>query len=427
MLLTLEIRFWIILSIALICYVMYLFFVKHQKVILKPINKVKKIKNTKRRIKRAKAWDFIPIEQDYQDYDILPPKIKISEAKNIDSDLDTNIQNPYQDTTNHDNKLDINPSINISWDDNKVSQDDFDKDVSQLDKPNIELNQLNIKNLDHSQIESKNEVQDWQDTLLDPELIENNLQQEDVKELQKPEIIWSKTQENSQNLNLENVSKLNEVSLQQDLNNSTSQDQEKQKQIKDLEVKRLQKQISTKLVAIRYEALAFKETWNLESYERKLIEWLSIDNENQEFIEMLWSLYFYEEKYNKALALLKRAFDKNPQSHNVLWQLGYIYQRKWDFDKAQDYYQRAIFLKPDNTKYLMSLVDLSYENKNYEQALDYSLQALELKPTNITYVLAVAAIYDAIWDTPRAQDFYTYAYNLDPNHPIVQKKLLRDL
>ena len=56
----------------------------------------------------------------------------------------------------------------------------------------------------------------------------------------------------------------------------------------------------------------------------------------------------------------------------------------------------------------MSLVDLNYEKKNFQQALDYSMQALELKPTNITYVLATAAIYDAMWDISRAQDFYAY-------------------
>jgi len=56
-----------------------------------------------------------------------------------------------------------------------------------------------------------------------------------------------------------------------------------------------------------------------------LVEALAIEQDNKEFTQLLADLYFTMGQYNKALLLLKKLIEQDPQNHHAVWQVGEIY------------------------------------------------------------------------------------------------------
>jgi len=56
-------------------------------------------------------------------------------------------------------------------------------------------------------------------------------------------------------------------------------------------------------------------------YEKKLIEGLAIDDESLEILKPLSELYFTLGNYKKALSLLKKVSEKDPNDHKAIWQI----------------------------------------------------------------------------------------------------------
>jgi len=52
-----------------------------------------------------------------------------------------------------------------------------------------------------------------------------------------------------------------------------------------------------------------------------LIEGLAIDDESLEILKPLSELYFTLGNYKKALSLLKKVSEKDPNDHKAIWQI----------------------------------------------------------------------------------------------------------
>ena len=76
-----------------------------------------------------------------------------------------------------------------------------------------------------------------------------------------------------------------------------------------------------KLETILIEANILKNSGKFEQYEKKLIEGLVIDDESLEVLKPLSELYFTLGNYKKALSLLKKVSEKDPNDHKAIWQI----------------------------------------------------------------------------------------------------------
>ena len=76
-----------------------------------------------------------------------------------------------------------------------------------------------------------------------------------------------------------------------------------------------------KLETILIEANILKNSGKFEQYEKKLIEGLAIDDESLEILKPLSELYFTLGHYKKALSLLKKGSEKDPNDHKAIWQI----------------------------------------------------------------------------------------------------------
>jgi tetratricopeptide (TPR) repeat protein len=191
----------------------------------------------------------------------------------------------------------------------------------------------------------------------------------------------------------------------------------------DLMQRKISPKIQHKLERIKVQALVLKEKGDLEWYEKKLIEWLSYDPENIEFLWMLGDLYFSLWKYNKALPLLKKILEKDINNDKIIWQIGKIYFEKGDLDTAKLLVEKAIRLKPKNPKYYVTLAEIFYNQENLGKAIQVMETCVKLRPGNINYLLAVADLYEQFGDIKSAKRYYFKVLEYEPTNDLAKEKL----
>lgn len=196
---------------------------------------------------------------------------------------------------------------------------------------------------------------------------------------------------------------------------STPEQENVQKDIAQRQKKLLEK--------IKYEALLSKEKWKIDEFEKKLVEWLAIDPENLEFHQMLADLYFTLGNYKKALTLLKKIIEIEPQDHKAIWQIGEIYLSKWEFETAELLIEKAIDMKPSNPKYHISMVEVYYNTDRKDQAIVALEKVVKLRPANVPYLLALADLYFEMNDMENAQRYYFRVLEYEPSNVKAKAKL----
>lgn len=174
---------------------------------------------------------------------------------------------------------------------------------------------------------------------------------------------------------------------------------------------------------IRIEAIALKEKWMIEWYEKKLNEWLAIDPDNMEFIRMLGDLYFSIGNNKKALPLLKKILEKEQDDHKSIWQICQIYFDRWDFETANILIDKILTLKWDNPKYYVTKAEILYSMDNIMWAIDNMLESTKLRPSNINYMLWVAILFEEVGDTQNARKYFFKVLEIDPTHDMAKEKV----
>jgi len=151
------------------------------------------------------------------------------------------------------------------------------------------------------------------------------------------------------------------------------------------------------LERIKYAALTYKERGKLDQYEKKLVEWLALVPDHDEFLDMLSNHYFQQWNDVKALSLLKRVIAL----------------------------EKAITLKWDNPKYLISLVEIHYENKELKEAITIMEKLSKLRPTNIDYLLTLWTLYEEVREPTNAQKYYMKVLEIEPHNEHAKKSVKR--
>lgn len=181
--------------------------------------------------------------------------------------------------------------------------------------------------------------------------------------------------------------------------------------------------LKNRLERIKIEAIVFKEKGNIEAYEKKLVEWLSLNKDHLEFIRMLGDLYFSIRNYKKSLPLLKKVIENEEKDHKTIWQIWLIYLDKEDYDTAKLLINKAIEIKPDNPKYYVSLAEILYNSDEIDEAIKIIEKVLKLRPSNVNYLLALASLYEEKSDNQNARKYYFKALENDPTSEIAKDKL----
>lgn len=177
------------------------------------------------------------------------------------------------------------------------------------------------------------------------------------------------------------------------------------------------------LEKILYEANTLKKEWKLEDYEKKLIEWLAIEPENSELNKLLADLYFTIGNHKKALSLLKKIIEIDPNDHNAIWQIGEIYLITWDFETAELLVEKAINMKPNNPKYYVSMVEILYNTERKKEAVDVMEKIVKLRPTNTNYMLTLADLYEEINDEDNAKKYFFKVLEQEPSNEKAKRKI----
>ena len=178
-----------------------------------------------------------------------------------------------------------------------------------------------------------------------------------------------------------------------------------------------------KLETILIEANILKNSGKFEQYEKKLIEGLAIDDESLEILKPLSELYFTLGNYKKALSLLKKVSEKDPNDHKAIWQIWEIYFMAGYNQTAELLVEKAINLKNDNPKYYLTMVEIFYNTDRSSEALAYMEKIVKLRPTNPKYLLATAELYEQVGDLDNAKKFYFNTLEYEPTNEKAKNKI----
>ena len=178
-----------------------------------------------------------------------------------------------------------------------------------------------------------------------------------------------------------------------------------------------------KLETILIEANILKKSGKFEQYEKKLIEGLAIDDESLEILKPLSELYFTLGNYKKALSLLKKVSEKDPNDHKAIWQIWEIYFMAGYNQTAELLVEKAINLKNDNPKYYLTMVEIFYNTNRSWEALAYMEKIVKLRPTNPKYLLATAELYEQVGDLDNAKKYYFNVLEYEQNNEKAKAKI----
>ena len=178
-----------------------------------------------------------------------------------------------------------------------------------------------------------------------------------------------------------------------------------------------------KLETILIEANILKNSGKFEQYEKKLIEGLAIDDESLEVLKPLSELYFTLGNYKKALSLLKKVSEKDPNDHKAIWQIWEIYFMAGYNQTAELLVEKAINLKNDNPKYYLTMVEIFYNTDRSWEALAYMEKIVKLRPTNPKYLLATAELYEQVGDLDNAKKYYFNVLEYEQNNEKAKAKI----
>ena len=177
-------------------------------------------------------------------------------------------------------------------------------------------------------------------------------------------------------------------------------------------IKKTAKEIK-EIKEIKLWAISHRERKKRDQYEKKLIEWLAIDPQNQDFLEMLSEYYFDTWSFIKAMTLLKKLVNNHPDNHKAIRQIWQVYIQQKDLDTAKILIEKAITIKDDDPKYFISLVDIHYTKNNLNEAIKAMEKILKLRPTSIDYLMSIATLHEENAQPTKAFHYYSKIIELD--------------
>lgn len=148
---------------------------------------------------------------------------------------------------------------------------------------------------------------------------------------------------------------------------------------------------------------------------------LNSDKEVEAQIESdLANIAMMHQKYDEAIAHLKRVAEINPNYNGIWLNIGLAYRRQKNYDEAEAYYQRALEAQPGEIAVYAELSALYMARNQLDKALETVEQGLRYHPDSAHLRALLAAIYADKGDRRRAQAALAEAERINPDLEVVQ-------
>ncbi|HEX9131456.1 MAG TPA: tetratricopeptide repeat protein, partial [Ktedonobacteraceae bacterium] len=155
--------------------------------------------------------------------------------------------------------------------------------------------------------------------------------------------------------------------------------------------------------------------------ELQLAKSLTSDKDEEAQIESdLANIAMVNQKYDEAIAHLKRVAEINPNYRGIWLNIGLAYRRQKNYDEAESYYQRALEAQPEDIAVYSELGTLYLATHQLNEALETVEQGLRYHPDSAHLRALLAAIYVEKGDRRQAQAALAEAERINPDLEIVQ-------
>ncbi len=146
-------------------------------------------------------------------------------------------------------------------------------------------------------------------------------------------------------------------------------------------------------------------------------------DESVDIYRSMSNKYLNKQNNHKAIPLLKKVIELNPDDAESKYQLGSIYFAQEDYDGANACFNEAIQLNPDNSDYHFA-IGLAYEQKElFDDAVTSYQKAAELNPENSEAHYRLGIIFDFQEKFKEAVEFFQKAIDLNPKNADYHQSL----
>lgn len=176
------------------------------------------------------------------------------------------------------------------------------------------------------------------------------------------------------------------------------------------------------LETVKYEIHQAKDR-NPMVYEKKLIEWLALDSNNEDFTNMLADHYFDNNDWKKALTLYKKILEIDPTRDVAMRKSAIIMLELWDIQTAEFLTDKVIEFKPENPRYLMTKAEILYQREQLEEVSQLLEKITKLRPSNTEYMFALAKIYREMGDEILLRKTLSRIVEIEPNNTQAKEEI----
>ena len=126
----------------------------------------------------------------------------------------------------------------------------------------------------------------------------------------------------------------------------------------------------------------------------------------------------------KAVEMMEKIVSEDGNLPEVYNYLGYVYVEEGkDLDKAIALIKKALELDPENGAYIDSLGWAYYKKGLFDEALAQLKKAVKYLPDDVVIRDHLGEVYSAKGDLRRARKEWEEALKLDPDNPVINEKL----
>lgn len=134
-------------------------------------------------------------------------------------------------------------------------------------------------------------------------------------------------------------------------------------------------------------------------------------------------MYYKIERFDEAIALLKRANQLRPDDREIVVQLGNANFDGNHFDEAEKWYIQALAKKPDDVSVRtdLGLTFVFREPPNYDRAIQEFTKSLETDPNHVQTLQNLTVAYTKKGDSIKAAATLAKLENADPKNSAITK------
>jgi len=176
------------------------------------------------------------------------------------------------------------------------------------------------------------------------------------------------------------------------------------------------------LLLIKGTALNYLERYD--EAEVSLIETLKLDPQNTQGRHILAAVWDTCKKYNLSDSLYERIIMDSPDDDIALNNYSYsLAVRGENLGKALEMVNKALEKNPENASYLDTKGWILYKQDKFEDALIYVEKSLSIEKNNAEIMEHLGDIYYRLKKHDKANEYYKRAYSIDSKNENLKKKI----